>query len=587
MKINNTATVKTIFFSTTIVFFSWCYAHSAPDAPKEFSIFSGETLSSSVKIHDFTGLPLSKNGWTNFEAMIQTGYKDSRVVFVSSSEGNDSTGEIYGIANLTFDANGMFQPKGSINAYKTIANGYTHIRDGYPDILLLKREDQWVERFDNGGIGIWRKSGRSQAERIILSSYGLGSRPTLLIGNGSGITTYTANNLIFSGLRIFSHTWEKETPLRSVDVLGDPEENQLYEDCVFERNDNRIQDFKRIAFRRNQFIEGDGSTDPKIYSVRGAGLLLEENIFYSPITANRHFYLDPDGNEDDTMLTGVVVRKNIFYTSMRTGLSYRSGGILDNNLIVRNDQILAGGAGGSKDSVQSFTISNNVFLESTPDYLISPSGDGEYSLQIQNNNGSTIKNNIWTDPTGLGNYTVAIMIKGDVDVNIAKNIDISNNIIHKWAGLGNDPWAIATSSTFTDVENVRIYNNDFQTANNGRLINNRAYDGGTKRFDGYTYISNRYYSPRTSKWFDPGSNLSEWVAASGEIDARDIQVSYPDSERTLKTYNVTLGGNPSTESFMLEALRQSRYNYQPKYTACAVNNYIREGFGRQFVECEF
>lgn len=545
-------------------------------------------------VHAFTGLPLTEDGWTDFAALIQgdaaaavqAAYDDARVVFVSSSDGDDDTGQIYTTLDITFDENGMFQASSPVNAFATLAEAYNQLRDGYPDILLLKRDDEWQERFDLGSIGRWDKSGPSSTARIILGSYGSGERPTLLIGNGTGFVPYYASNLIVSGIRFYSHTWETETPDRSIDIAISGQSDHLYEDCVFERNVNNVQNFQRMAFRRNNFIEGlPDDLTAKLYAFNGDGLLLEENIFHSPVEKNRHLYLSgPADGDPYGPISGLITIGNIFYTSQRTGLSHRANGLISNNLIVRNDQILVGGTGGSQDEIKSVQLLNNVFLESVPDSV----GDGEYSIRIQNNDGSSFYDNIWTDNTNLGLHTIAILLTGDEEVHIAKNIDIYDNIVHGWSGGGDNPWVISTAGDFQEVENVNIYDNDFQQVNGGRLIINREYDGGTKQFEGYTYSGNRYYSTEAADgWFTPGDTFAGWAAASGETGAQAIQVDYPDAGRNLKTYNASLGGVPSTEEFMVEALKQARHNWRSEYRACAVNNYIREGFGKETVECGF
>ncbi len=55
---------------------------------------------------------------------------------------------------------------------------------------------------------------------------------------------------------------------------------------------------------------------------------------------------------------------------------------------------------------------------------------------------------------------------------------------------------------------------------------------------------------------------------------------YLDPDRTVATYNLSLGGTESFEAFALEVRRQSKTNWRPAYTAQAVNAYIREGFAR-------
>jgi len=568
---------------------------------------SGDGCSSDCEIedpliHSFTGLPLTWDGWTDFETLITNPdyYNDSRVIFVSSSEGDDERGAIYSIENLTFDQNGIFQSEGSVDSFKTIAAGYEHVRAGYPDIILLKRGDVWEdERFDTP------KSGRSKIERHIISSYGDHvDRAILNTGYLTGVkdvgnTAY----LIVSGIRFYADDWDTLVNLgKGFDILGEGRD-QLYEDNVFERYDySRIQGWNSskvtepwnetvieprvnsIAIRRSQFMETEpNNLTAKIYVQNTHDLLLEENIFYSPVEQNRHLYLSPANSNntagDDHTLKGLILRGNIFFESRRCGISARAAGLIENNLLLRNDLIIYGGHGGSEDSIQSGEVLDNVFLESTVD----GPGDGEHGIYMKNIDGGNVSGNIWTDPEHLGpNNNYAMGVYGAENVNITKNLDVYDNIVYGRSVDGKGH-GFFVSNEFQEVENVKIHDNDFQMVYGSyEIVRHRTSTG----FDGFTYADNRYYSTRSEdEWFFQG-NLSDWVETSGEIGAQAVEIEYPDPDRNLKTYNQMLGGASSTDDFMLEALNQKRGYWREEYTADAVNDYIREGFGVQDVTWE-
>ena len=99
-------------------------------------------------------------GWRAF-----TVSTDARVVYVSSSEGND--------------ANNGLSPGAPISS---ISHGITLLRDQYPDWLLLKRGDTWQESLTG-----WRLKGRSRLEPMVIGSYGSSVNPPKLeTGNASG-----------------------------------------------------------------------------------------------------------------------------------------------------------------------------------------------------------------------------------------------------------------------------------------------------------------------------------------------------------------------------------------------------------------
>jgi hypothetical protein len=572
---NRTSILRKMFFSTAIILLSCMVAHSALNPPPDFD---------TTKIHDITSLPLSSKGWTNFEAMVRNGYEEARVIFVSSSGGNDNTGQVYKISDISFDANGMFQSVGAVNAYKTIAGAYTQIRDGYPDILLLKRGDSWSERFTTASIGPV-KSGLSKTARHIIASYGSSTtRPVLNTGIDGAIDSSGEGNIIISGIRFYCDGWESVDFFntgKSISAQGSGTVDQLFEDCVWERyGEGVIQGGttkgENIVIRRSMFMNGHVH-DGYIYTKELTKFLFEENISYKPldkslttgaITGGRHLYLSGEVDHEEY----AELRGNIFYGGGRA-IDVRCGGIITNNLI-SGDQVRLGGIGGSEGVIQGGAIRNNVFAEP---YATNSSF---VSIVLTNNENTIINNNIWTDPTGMLAGSYAIQINGDVTTAIGKNIEISDNIVYGYSAPGGLGRAFQVGILATEKSNIVIRNNDLQMVTGAENIV-RLY----APIEGVSLLGNRYYSTgAASTWWaitgDTISDFADWIATTGETGASNTRVAYPDPTRTIKTYNATLGGSASTQEFMAETLNQSRQNWRPAYTADAVNNYIREGFSK-------
>lgn len=101
--------------------------------------------------------PQDSNGWSIISPDTET-----RIVYVSSTEGNDSTAKTY----LSAELDNPFNPK-NIHPYKTIEKAYEQIRDGKPDWILFKKGD--VFELKNK---IWLKSGKSQAAHLVFGAYG-------------------------------------------------------------------------------------------------------------------------------------------------------------------------------------------------------------------------------------------------------------------------------------------------------------------------------------------------------------------------------------------------------------------------------
>jgi len=99
------------------------------------------------------GFALDANGWP-----IITRQSNSRVIYVSSSTGNDNN-------------NGL-TPQ---TAVATLAKGESLLRNGYPDQLLLKAGDTFV----NQSFGDLTVSGQSATAPMVIGTYGTGPAPVV------------------------------------------------------------------------------------------------------------------------------------------------------------------------------------------------------------------------------------------------------------------------------------------------------------------------------------------------------------------------------------------------------------------------
>jgi len=100
------------------------------------------------------------------------------------------------------------------------------------------------------------------------------------------------------------------------------------------------------------------------------------------------------------------------------------------------------------------------------------------------------------------------------------------------------------------LESVNIH----QGANNDIVTNNIIYKWGGPA-DFYDFGSGNITSPNAIN-----------------------QTGYLDPERSVETYMASLGGNATLAAFLDAAGNQSKTNWNPQYTADAVNSYIEAGF---------
>jgi hypothetical protein len=80
-------------------------------------------------------LPLDEGGWTVIQPAA-----DSRLIYVSNSEGNDETAQVYKFGDEPIGDDPV-KPIGVVNPYKTIAKAMEQARDKQPDWVLLA----WVK----------------------------------------------------------------------------------------------------------------------------------------------------------------------------------------------------------------------------------------------------------------------------------------------------------------------------------------------------------------------------------------------------------------------------------------------------------
>ncbi len=439
-------------------------------------------------------------GWTYFEKS-----SDTREVFVSSSLGNDAN-------------NGLSEDKPK----RTIAAAKALMRHGFPDWLLLRKGDTW-----NESIGQWKCSGRSPMEPILISSYGSSiERPKLLTGSSNGIFTSSGGNSPVSidnigivGLDFFANTYVGIGEPNGISWLMEAKW-LLVEDCKFKGYTVNLsipgwtKRKRDIQFRRNVITDAfavTGTVGHGIYIANCDNVLIEENVLdhngWNPSVDGavasifRHGIYVQSGSGTCTKVT---VRKNIIANSASHGLQLRPGGVVEDNLFLRNSiALLLGGGNEPNPGGVDVLCLNNVVLDGKN---ITSSELRGWGVQIQNVREAIIRNNIVAHRTG-GDFPIPMQVDGRSGSGV-NNLTLQRNIIHNWGG------------EFSITQADRVTN----------LI-------------------------RTKNSFDAGT-----------------PTDYTDSTRNINTYSTSL------ENFLDRAKLQSRVNWDARFTASAVNTYIREGF---------
>jgi len=523
-----------------------------------------------------------EKGWTTFDLS-----EDSRVVYVSSSDGDDS--------------NDGSSPE---NAVATPARGNALVRDGFPDFLLFKRGDTWRNQ-DLGNDRAARrfKSGRDLEHPIVIGSYGDSrERPRLEVNkpflDDDG---HERNYLAIVGLALISYP----------KVPGDDDFNGadggglrfvgtghdiLVEDLYVEYGEFTAQSVSNISFRRNVVYRSyhvdtclyrdDGSRDPNgnnefrpagIYSSAVNGLVLEGNVFdengWNPDVEdacatiyNHNMYL--------SRTTGLVVKDNLLLRASSIGLkmeSGQSGGardiLVENNLFAEGEIGLSmgGNSTGSYRFVDAI-VRDNVFTDIG---RTQPTNRGlSWYLDIEDNDNTEIVGNLLVNQPDLSNST-GIHLKSNTNRNISIHDNLTYNLRLRDIDVDN-------AASF---DAVSIFRNTFvQTASKGCIVDHSG------AFDAFSYAENSYRSNGSeSSWFCVGGervNLDGWVSRSNEDGAQMADLDAPEPTRNLDSYAEHLGVGSTLADFAAAARKQSRHRYREELTAKNANNYIRAGFGR-------
>lgn len=476
-------------------------------------------------------LSVSQNaaGWT-----VVTPSAGSRVVYVSSSQGNDR--------------NSGLSPSSPL---RTIAKGETLIRNGSSDELLLKRGDTW-----NESLGFWGKQGLSPQAPVVIGAYGTGARPTLLTGNNSAFIAGGAPlyNVDIIGLKMFPNARSGNGPDGiSVDSKVS---NFLLEDCDIQgyRNNIVFQKYygamSNVTIRRSN-ISNSWSANAHsegLFADGVSGLVLQDNVF------NHNGWNTAAGgwmtifNHDVYVYatcSNFVATNNIFANASNFGLEARAGGIVDNNIFYNDADGLefgmVDGASVTPGGVSGEVIGNYF----TGSHMIgSQTYGGALLLGNINSRGVRVTSNIFANNTvgkvaaiqlgvGAGNSN------GNAAVGL-NNVSITNNIVYNWyeglwiqPGLrvgGTGPWAL---------NGLNITGNNFQQVKSNST--GAVYPG--------------MYNVRPS-------------AAGG----------FSNPNRSVGSYATTIGLGSSADAFFAAAGAQSSQNWKTSLTAAGALGYIRGGF---------
>lgn len=491
------------------------------------------------------------DGWTELAPSA-----DSRVIYVSSSEGDDN--------------NDGLSPESPV---RSLSRGLNKLRSGKPDWLLFKRGDTFT-----GSFGRFEFSGQSEDEPLVIGAYGQGPRPKIYTGNTPAFNL--AGNDTRKHIAITSLHFEPGSghPSGGIRIVTGTVEDILIEDCYLKEysvnilvQGERSDTMQDIRIRRNILLDAMGTTHSQaIYASHIEGLLIEGNII------DRNGWDHRVGRSDATIFAhncyiqrsvfGLVFKDNVVMRASSHGLQARMGGIVENNVFYQNPMAIMFGNEGVKDNEYAVEgrIKHNVILEGVDINPSLPRGDG---IVLQHTARVDVTDNILSKNLNAPSSAYAISIDGP-DTAPVENALIANNVVHDW----DLPFRVhdynAVSATFKD--NVLYHSDDDKP-----LIKHRR----RQTVGNVDYEGNHYLRAGDDEWFQLGStelDLGEWRNDHAQY-ARQLDGSFVDGQRTLDTYARSIGlGGASELITEMRALRKG--DWDSRLTPDAIGAYFREGF---------
>ncbi len=540
------------------------WAQTAPPAAPVISAVDGVPIQPSGMTHDFTGLPITADGWTDLYTIIQSpGYADARIVYVSNS-GNDSTAQVYGRDHAVL-GNNPLNPTGSVAAFSSISAAFTRLRSGYPDVMLLRRGDSW------SGIRLSvNKAGRNNSERLIIAAYGPESAPRPRLREV--ITENDARHVVLSSIHNGAGGGTRDAFYHG--------ENVLIEDFLWEASPGssativvNILNYGSGTIRRSaalwvSFFAGVWQPQPANSASRfeevtisrtplGSGL---SNVYFAErargIQSVRNQSL-LTGNAGFRQRGGGIVRENL--AAGTQGITYGGGFDVQGRVIFERNVGLHSAGPHDLVAMDASLVEGNIFAAFNP-------GSGMPMLQLP------------------GEYEAP---SGPVHGGVRGTSVFSDNVFYSAnQGQSSIGWGGALGSVFNFFNqgaSFEFSGNMFVKQGGGQVLNFPS--DSRVSFQGQRYFS----SSSNSSWF---GNLSyaQAIPSTGEA----IPVShFPDPTRDMVTYLRTLGAEPSSVAEALEwysdgvpgrpslagALANRRGAWDERFTAISVINYMREGFG--------
>ena len=531
-------------------------------------------------------------GWT-----VVTPPKDARVIYVSSSTGDN--------------ANSGTSPAGPL---KTIAAGISLLRDGTGDQLLLRRGDTWHE-----SLGMWRKSGRSASEPLVVGAYGTGDRPLLMTGAGPGFSTGASSSpevdhVDLIGLHFYANARDPASPsFRTTENVSGLQlmartDGLLIEDCSVQAYGTNvvIQEphgpVKNVTIRRSAILDAYAVSahSQGIFADGVSGLTLEENVFdhngwndavkgAAPTIFNHDAYLT-------NTTSGVVVHGNVFANAASHGLQARGRRRRAGQRLprrphrprLRHGQWLARHARRRQRGRQRQRLHRHPRHQRRQARHRHAGGqhpprrrhDRQQQHLLRRHPGRHRRRPALAGSQGFPaiSLTYGNNLENPGQAVGLNDLTVQGNIVYRWsAGLSVQGGVQPGGSGLKALNRLSFRDNDFQKIRNGPIIQHAgALDSSEETWSGGRYDGTG--SP--SYWVTVehrAESISHWDDKT-DAGGRAMKPAYADPARSAASYDASLGGDGTTDGFLAVARTQSSQTWQPQFTAAGLIQNVRDGF---------
>lgn len=487
-------------------------------------------------------------------------------------------GIVYYVSTSGSDGNDGLSPSSPI---ATLSHGYSLLRNGHPDQLLLKAGDQW-----NTAFPAWAKSAQSASAYMVIGTYDSSpSLPRALIrcsgtgfdGGGGG---HNGEGLALFGI-------DFESPDQSTGDAGilffAPWSNILIENC---RIDNFpvnivIQEVSasrsnNIQIRRNIITDayrGDSGHSQGIFLGSCDNWLIEENVL-DRNARNKADLFCHNVYIHETNGSGIF-RRNISARACSHGVQQRPGGRMENNLYLRN--------------------SVNAYIDQSASGTTAAENYVGYNVAL----GAKDINN--TDRRGQGFHLGSGATSLLVEYNVAAHQDdgtdaveafelhalqahIHHNVAYNWESPNNEGWATAfqwESGGGLNSGQVLFENNLAIQLLHGMAVRHegRAFSGE------FTYRNNQYYTQNPFGGYaqfswsaGSGGSFAQWVSTTGESGSTFTLSPWTSIDARISAYMSSLSLTATLDAFLTEARLLSEQNWDSRFLASTVNDWVRDLF---------